>query len=267
MFRSFEAFSDPSSNLDRCVVVCDGYKVKPENRFRSGQVTEECATKYEEFVRRLRLLAFGKMVRCADRMGFGFALKTALEHVRTPYVIVVQHDRNFVRAVEVERLVRAMEANAGWLKYLGLPTTTTMHHARHVVSKYNIRVEPRALDSESTDQVVPLVQWYDSTHICETRHYREFVYRGDLVKKGGFVEDKLGQRQLADIRDGGMAAHVPYGTFVLDDGLTQPMVSHLDSHDRLAYRKFSFVQRGKHDSDEDLMDRNISLPGQVLPDL
>ena len=43
-----------------------------------------------------------------------------------------------------------------------------------------------------------------------------------LVARGGFIEDKFGQAQLADIRKRGVeAAHPEYGTFVavgpLDD--------------------------------------------------
>lgn len=184
-------------------------------------------------------LRYGKMIRCPERLGFGFALKRALTYVRTPYVIVVQHDRNFTRRVDVEAIVKAIEANADWLQYVGLPTSTTLRYQQFILSKYSIRVEPRGLGPGL--DVVPLIQWYDSTHICATAHYRDFVYRGDLVKKGGFIEDKLGQKQLADIRARGMEAHKAYSTFVLDDGVEEPMVSHLDGHDALSYRKFKFV--------------------------
>lgn len=46
--------------------------------------------------------------------------------------------------------------------------------------------------------LVPLVQWYDSTHIASTAYYRNFVFdrRVKRVTKGGFIEDKLGQQQL-----------------------------------------------------------------------
>ena len=156
-------------------------------------------------------------------------------------MIVVQHDRNFVRDVDVAEIVKVLEANDGWLKYVGLPTSTTLNYARLVLSKYGIKIDQAAPDGASF-KLTPLLQWYDSTHVCSTKHYREFVYRGDLVKKGGFVEDKLGQHQLADIRENGMAAHAKYGQFVLDDGMGKPIVSHLDGHDALSFRKFSFVK-------------------------
>ena len=223
------------------LVLCDGYKVRDAPKYRSGQVTAEGGAKYEAYVAKLRALNFGKMVRCAERQGFGFALKHALTFVRTPYVIVVQHDRNFVRAVDVEPIVKCLERHDAWLKYVGLPTSTTLHYQRLVLSKYGIRVDRRA--PEGFDfELTPLLQWYDSTHVCSTRHYREFVYGGKLVKKGGFVEDKLGQFQLAAIREHGMAAHAQFAQFVLNDGVDRPIVAHLDGHDALSFRKFSFVK-------------------------
>lgn len=103
-----------ASALAKCptLIVCDGYKIREEARYRSGQVTVEGGEKYEDYLRRLRALRYGKMVRCPERLGFGFALRRALSYVRTPYVIVVQHDRNFARHVDVEGIVKAIEANS-----------------------------------------------------------------------------------------------------------------------------------------------------------
>jgi hypothetical protein len=144
------------------------------------------------------------------------------------------------------------------MHYVGLPTTTTLGHAQKMASKYHLFVErapyvrhapaspawkaaaaaAAASDRGSTSdeagarqqlRFVPLLQWYDSTHICATSHYRDFVFgwRGPpgagkrLVAKGGFIEDKLSQAQLAEIRAHGMEAHAAWGTFLLDDG-TRP---------------------------------------------
>lgn len=229
------------------IVVCDGYKIKPAAKYRSGQVTAEGASAYEAFVAKLKSLKFGALVRCEERQGFGFALKAALARVRTPYVIVVQHDRNFIRKVDIPNIVKVMEENASWLHYVGLPTSTTVHYARMILSKYGIKVKPRTPDGADF-ALTPLLQWYDSTHVCSTKHYRDFVYRGDLVKRGGFVEDKLGQYQLAQIREHGMAAHAAFGQFVFDDGVKTPIVSHLDGHDALSFRKFEFAPRASDEA-------------------
>ena len=128
--------------------------------------------------------------------------------------------------------------------------STSCRRRRDPPRRYRLRIEPTR-PAGFDFGLVPLLQWYDSTHVCSTRHYRDFVYRGDLVKRGGFVEDKLGQYQLADIRANGMDAHAKYAQFVLDDGVDAPMVSHLDGHDALSFRKFSFVRR---DFDEEVVD-------------
>jgi hypothetical protein len=48
-------------------------------------------------------------------------------------------------------------------------------------------------DEPSHVRLVPLVQWYDTTHIASTWYYRRFVFdrRARRVAKGGFIEDKV----------------------------------------------------------------------------
>ena len=137
------------------VVVFDGYKVKDQPRYRSGHVTADGAERYREYVRRVLRLGLGKPLVLAERMGFGFALRAGLREVRararapfsrarrrrqaearalslalsplarkvrTPFVLVVQHDRNFVRRVDARAIVAAMCRHRAWLQYAGLPT-------------------------------------------------------------------------------------------------------------------------------------------------
>ncbi len=218
---------------------CDGYKTRDKPKYRSGQVTEEGGLAYEEFLTRLKKLNLGEIARCQERQGFGFALKNALTRVRTPYVIVVQHDRNFVREAPIVQIVKCLEKNDAWLKYVLLPTTTVLNYPRYVQSKYQLRIAPQPTDFGFS--LTPLLQWYDSTHICSMRHYRDFVYRGGLVARGGFVEDKLGQYQLKRIKERGLSAHAEFAQYVLDDGIEKPMVSHLDGHDSRVLEKMRFV--------------------------
>ena len=206
------------------VVVFDGYKVKDQPRYRSGHVTADGAERYREYVRRVLRLGLGAPLVLAERMGFGFALRAGLREVRararavlarsstpsrgsrlslslsplarkvrTPFVLVVQHDRNFVRRVDARAIVAAMCRHRAWLQYAGLPTgvsgmklrpsrsgTRACRRARRstaraaVLSRYALRLEHVATDEGL--RLMPLVQWYDSTHVCATAHYRRFVY-------------------------------------------------------------------------------------------
>ena len=135
-----------------------------------------------------------------------------------------QHDRRLRQPFDVLGVLRAMvaskESHAGPMHYVGLCTTTTLGHAGKMRTKHQIDIEPHcqiypALDSSLKSvgnescckpgslRFVPLLQWYDSTHLCCTKHYRDFVFgrrNGKrLVAKGGFIEDKLSQQQLAEV--------------------------------------------------------------------
>ena len=78
--------------------------------------------------------------------------------------------------------------------------------------------------------LLPCLRWYDSTHIAFSKFYREFVFSGErkLVKRGGFIEDKLGQAQSRDVLSRGLDAAVPdWRLWLYQDGLGRA-VSHLD---------------------------------------
>lgn len=177
-----------------------------------------------------------------ERQGFGFAVKGALQSVQTPYVLVVQHDRPFMRPVNIPAIVRAMQAQPQRFKFVGLPTNSTIGHQELVLSKYGIKIEP--VEVGAGLQFLPLIQWYDSTHVCETKYYREFVFGPrKLVAKGGFIEDKLGQEELALIKKNGVeAAHPEFGTFVaVGPWFPEPVVGHLDGRDAFNVTKFKFA--------------------------
>ena len=93
-------------------------------------MTERGRPRLRGVPRRLKKLQLGEIVRCQERQGFGFALKNALTRVRTPYVIVVQHDRNFVGRHLLYKVVKCLEKNDAWLKYVLLPTTTVLNYPR-----------------------------------------------------------------------------------------------------------------------------------------
>lgn len=246
-----------ADDLPTCdmIIVCDGYKgtnsegvAYKEPRYRSGIVDPVSAQNYESYVAKLKTKAVDsktsnmKVLELESRHGFGFAVRAALEHVKTPYVLVMQHDRPFTRRCDLPRVVQAMDSNPSELKYVGVPTSTTVGHQYHVLSKYGIRISPFHADSKGL-KMLPLIQWYDSTHICQVSHYRGFVFGPRrLVSSGGFIEDKLGQAQLADIRERGVeAAHPTYGTYLVQgDGFSEACVAHLDGRDLLNGTKFRF---------------------------
>ena len=61
--------------------------------------------------------------------------------------------------------------------------------------------------------------FFDKTHICSVDHYLNFVLSyhtsGAAIKPGMFIEDVLGQQQLAAIKERGLTAHAEYATWLL----------------------------------------------------
>ena len=68
-------------------------------------------------------------------------------------------------------------------------------------------------------------------HICETLHYRDFVFDPNLkmVVKGGFVEDKLSPVIKKSVERLGLKrGHARFGCFLLDDHSGMFFTGHLD---------------------------------------
>eukprot|EP00440_Ansanella_granifera_P059449 gb/GFBE01064436.1/.p1 GENE.gb/GFBE01064436.1/~~gb/GFBE01064436.1/.p1 ORF type:complete len:341 (+),score=48.35 gb/GFBE01064436.1/:1-1023(+) len=234
----------------RNIIVCDGYRSGASSKFRCGVVTPERAEAYEKYIQALECLAkftdvphwrHTEILRLEERQGFGFAVKAALELVQTPYVCIMQHDRTFMRPFHhVVSLIRAMSSDKR-LKMIGLPTTTNdpskyitqMETKLGAIHVPHPPLESLVLTSPECPALrfIPLIYWHDSTHFASTAYYREFVFgKRNLVSRGGFIEDKLGQQQGYDLRMLGWASHAEYGTWLLDDGAPPPtrLVGHLD---------------------------------------
>lgn len=253
--------------LERCrnILVCDGYRLSKssqDSKYRSGIVTEGRAKAYAEYIRAVEeeiaspdaAPAWKSMevLKLEKRVGFGFAVKAALQAVTTPFVLVIQHDRTFMRPFGCARaLLRHMEADPR-LKMVGLPTRSNCPAKYPTVAASRLRrigvkdcsIEGRILEGPAGLRFLPLLQWHDSTHFARTDYYRTFVFRESaprLVSKGGFIEDRLGQEQIRELGLRGWESHAQYGTWLLDDGTPERMVGHMDGK---RYRKDQLLRGG-----------------------
>ena len=231
------------------MIVADGVKTREgddaQNKFRSGIVTRDAEKKYRHYLRRVKRLTLtqssvlhgARLLVLDQRHGFAHALRRGIcRAVKTPFVLVAQHDRSFVRAADLAAVVDAMcvaneasplsplldsQTEAFRLNYVGFPTSTTATHARHVLSKYALEIAPfEAPTSRVTDAsanakppvaLLPLLQFYDSMHVASTRWYLSRVFgreRYCTLPKGGFIEDTLGQLMLRTAREAARAARV-----------------------------------------------------------
>ena len=171
------------SGLKYCrkIIVCDGYKTSSaKSKPRRGIVTEEDALCYEEYVARLQTLSrrgegvFSNSVCIAlnDRQGFSFAVKAAIAHVTTPFVMIKQHDHIFVRKFDLEAVLNCMSKHND-VKYVGVMSGATLNYPAVVKSKYNVSIAPI---SKGGILLCPLLYFYDKTRICPTDYYRQFVF-------------------------------------------------------------------------------------------
>ncbi|CAE7314188.1 unnamed protein product [Symbiodinium sp. CCMP2456] len=213
------------------IIVCDGCKcVPPGNKtnHKAGKVTIEEAQRYEQFIERLReksaescscedVAFFGTQVlSLSDHHGFGFAVKAALAHITTDYVLVVQHDQEFIAGFDLEALLETMSLHPGVVKYVGLPSVSTLNYEHAIRSKYGLSLH---CTTEFGVPLTPLIFFYDKPHVCSTTHYRTTIFGpGSPVRKGDFIEETLGVAEREDILQNGawMEAHAKYGTFQLD---------------------------------------------------
>jgi hypothetical protein len=79
--------------------------------------------------------------------------------------------------------------------------------------------------------LTPTLFWYDNVHICDTAHYRDFIFHPSykMVARGGFVEDKLSPVLKRTVeRLGLQEGHARFGCYLLDDHSGTFFTGHLD---------------------------------------
>lgn len=157
--RVFETFIQGGKDFAykcRKVIVCDGCRKRGDavsrkhnnikQAMRNGIVDESQLRNYKEFKENLKSLCtsaredspfFNTHVEeLESRNGYGFALKHVLhECVATPYVIVIQHDRTFMRKAPIRETLTAMFNNPK-IKYVGMNMRSNLMYCDQFVSKY-----------------------------------------------------------------------------------------------------------------------------------
>ena len=113
------------------------------------------------------------------------------------------------------------------IHYVGCLSPSTVKYGESCIGKKFEDPRRKAIDIGEKSKLVPLYCWYDRNHIASVRHYQDVVFASGFVKKGTFIEDSYGQAQLKKIKAGGLEAHLPYGTYLLDDG-KGAAISHID---------------------------------------
>ncbi|KAF5670101.1 feruloyl esterase [Fusarium heterosporum] len=153
----------------------------------------------------------------ARRLGFGLAVRSALRVTQTPHVWVQQHDWALVADLPIQPLLQIMQAHESNseapVKYVCLAAVRMLSYA---TSAYATEFPTlRELSASLTREyeapshpnvkvpLTPMFFWHDKPHLASTAHYLERVFPSRLAMlRGDFIEDKIGQRARAQMKDG-----------------------------------------------------------------
>lgn len=152
-----------------------------------------------------------------QRLGFGLAVRSALRMVETPYVWVQQHDWALVMEFPIQSLLQIMQRHKlneeVPIKYVCLPAVRMLSYAScaDVVEYPNLKSLTSTLKGDFNPELrsdvkiplTPLFFWHDKPHVACTAHYLARVFPTRLAMlRGDFIEDKVGQRARAQMKDG-----------------------------------------------------------------
>ena len=230
--KSFSFVPGPSAC--RLVVVCDGYQLSDRRRTKpagSSRKTSHPTTSTSmpsvplqprpgmQPAAAAAASTHGPMPRfsrCPVIMVFGWAVKAAIESglVQTEHILVVQHDRSFMRSFDMRAALRCMVASNGQVRYLLLPTRSTTTHRETIFGRAGVWLPYLHICGH---RLLQLAFWWDSTHIASVSHYKDFVLRQKCVKRGTFPEDTLGRQMLDAVKANGLAGAEPYHAYLWDD--------------------------------------------------
>ena len=137
--------------LDDCkkIIMCDGYKIGltcDDNKFKSGIIDENHAKKYLTFLEIIKRKSSSNEYNNSlihiqsHHCGFAENIKFALyNYVKTPYVMIVQHDYMFVRFVDITSIINCMNYNDD-VKYVGILSHSHKNYVNRVLSKPDYHV-------------------------------------------------------------------------------------------------------------------------------
>ena len=143
-------------------------------------------------------------------------IRSALQHVETEFILVVQQDFPFVREVELKSLINLMRQNPR-IRHLRFNKNENKRRG------WDAGNEERQLffrELGTTPQVIQTLAWSDENHLTRKSYYQQVVFP-ILGKIRTFPESILNQLSSAE-------THELFGTYVVGGMGDGPMIRHLD---------------------------------------
>lgn len=211
------------------IITFDNYRVHnaEQCRLKKGLVTEGLANSYPKYVENVKGLFLHSTVeveeadafmskatdsntvflRLKKRMGFASCIQIALKHVRSKYVLILQHDWLFTLPhPPMATLLSILEAEGvmGDVKYIGFISRMSLnyetskgnshHNYRHVINASRRSRKGRTLEKD----LIACLHWFDRPHLASVETYRALFETG-ILKRGDFIEDTFGTQYLSNI--------------------------------------------------------------------
>jgi hypothetical protein len=204
----------------RHLVVCDG----------CGNEDPLLAERYQSYKSRLRMVA-GSGLLCTRvevhelprRVGLPGVILAGSSYVRTPYLLVYEHDWQIVRPIDTSGILRTLATSRG-VQYIRLNKKRTREGDWDFVLKPDVRRRP-----------VPLVRtsaWSATPHFSKMSYYRRMILPHLTERPDGgplgFEEGRFSSL-CREIRTVGFdRAHRRWGVFIYGRLGDPPVVIHLD---------------------------------------
>ena len=219
------------------LIICDGYQIISNNKYKSGKINQEVATNYEIYIESITdKYVNSEVIKRDKRYGFAENVRYALELVRTEYVIIIQHDQIFLRNINFKDIIHMMTRHHD-INYINFISLQTINYETKLISRYNTFYEEYKKESDLCGlSIMPLLFWYDKPHICRTSYYKDYVFGGKhLILKTrkrinvkNFIEDSFGQVVKENIKIGGYGEFRKYNSFLYYDDPDNPAIAHID---------------------------------------
>jgi len=209
MERVVSSFSlVPSLHSCKMLLLADGAK-SGKFRPKRGSVPIEMVTNYNMYLDKIEELVHTakensiwsrtRVIRMPHHVGFGHAVLKGLRLATTEYVIVLQHDHPFSIGFSLCPVLEFMQKHEA--NYVSLPISTVWRHVNRCSSMHQIDLRAKSV-SVGISRFIPILFWYDGTHVARRNKYIELVFEGEqALPVGHFIEDTFSQWAMGLVRD------------------------------------------------------------------
>lgn len=193
------------------------------------------------------------------------ALREAMKWVNTEFVLVIQHDLEFVRDVDLLSLVRAMNLHPqiGHVRFNKKPRTIIDWDAEYeyrnkIRSRRDFIQEVEISDGNVVHHLVRTLAWSDNNYLCRKSYLTEIVFAltGKMKVPPEHVLNPLGTP----------SNHRILGTYIYGQIDEPPFISHLDGRNAVTDEWSSEVEEivpWHHWLSKHLVDARLRLEAQM----